>query len=309
MKASPATDAWRVWRDKRQTRRRQLSWGLAVLAPVALVIGFWLAGTFHVLNFGDDGETLLVKLGNPDGEASPLSVTAQPDPVLAFVQAQAITEAALNEEPQPQDEPEPAPKPVEKPVAKPLPKPAETPPVKPVTTPVVAPAPAPVVPAPTTIIKGSEAGNSAQAVFEGTLKGIRKNLQIPIYLYMPLPKTLDAGLLDKVQSDSLNSVDERKKALLAVYELGGLLRLKAQPALEQRPDLWVLLMKAGYDVAKADYKTERRLQSITLAFKLTAATDAQEPRLTDIIVRSVFEQYRYSNPTGETATGKFTYEF
>jgi len=321
---SPATVAWQKWRRVRQAHRRQLSWGLAFLAPLALVLGFWLAGTFHLLNFGDDGEELLVKLGNPDGEASPLSVTAQPDPVLAFVQAQAVTEAALVEdEPDPLAEPDPVPVPVPQPQpeAKPVTKPEVKPEAKPVTKP-VDPAPKPEPVPATTVIKGSEAGNSAQAVFEGTLKGIRKNLQIPIYLYMPLPRTVDAGLLDKVKDDALNTADENKKTLLAVYEMGTALRLKGQPLLEKRPEFWMLLLKAGYDMAKADYKTERRLQTITLAFKLTAATDTREPRLIDIklekssgdaeidgIVRSVFEEYRYSNPTGETVAGRFTYEF
>jgi len=312
MKVSQETEAWVAWRKQRTLQRSLLSWGISLLVPALLVTAALLTGTLLLLSLGDDGHAISVKLGNPEGERTPLSVTSLADPMLSFLTQQAAQSAAVDQVPDaaavpiakaaPQLKPAAPPENLEKPVAKSAP---------------VAKAPA------TTIVKGAENGNTTQAIFEGNLRGIRENLHPLISLFMPLPKALDASLLDHLQPDALNSADDFRKMLLALYEPSGTqLRLKGQPPVVGRDYYWVVLIRAGFDANKADYKTERKLNPITLSFKLSAATGGEVPKLTEIklekssgdaeidsIVKTVFEQYRYSNPLGATVAGKFTYEF
>ncbi|MEI8095533.1 MAG: hypothetical protein WCG80_15085 [Spirochaetales bacterium] len=330
VKVSASTQTWQVWREQQTLRRRLLSWAVSLLLPALGVLAAWLAGSLLVLVLGDGGQALSVKLGSPDGEDTPLSVTSQADPVMNFLAQQAPSQTAVIE-----DLPDPTAIPVAKPEpvvptpapapAKPVPKVVEKPTPKVVEKPASPSplAPAPAAPTATTVVKGAENGNTAQAVFEGNLRGINEGLHPLISLFMPLPKVLDAGLLDRLQPDALNSVDDFRKMLLALYEpSGNQLRLKGQPPVVGRDYYWVVLLRAGYDTARADYKTDRNLKPVSLTFKLSAPAAGENPRLTDIkltqssgdleideIVKTVFEQYRYSNPLGTTVPGKFTYEF
>ena len=311
MKVSEATQAWVDWRNRRTLQRILISWGVSLVAPALVLTVAALTGTLLLLAWGDDGHTISVKLGNPDGENTPLSVTSLADPMLSFLTQQAAQSAEVDQLP--------APIAIPKAEAKPI----KAAPAQSLTKPTAKPAADPPAQAATTIVKGAEHGNTTQAVFEGNLRGIRENLHPLISLFMPLPKALDAGLLDHLQPDALNSADDFRKMLLALYEPSGTqLRLKGQPPVVGRDYYWVVLLRAGFDANKADYKTERKLNPITLSFKLSAATGGDIPKLTDIklekssgdaeidsIVKTVFEQYRYSNPLGATVAGKFTYEF
>jgi hypothetical protein len=319
MKVSEATLTWLKWRERQTLRRRLVSWVVSVVVPLLGFLAAWLAGSLLVLALGDGGQAISVKLGNPDGENTPLSVTSQADPVLNFLAQQAAQTAVI------EDLPDPTAIPAAQEPKKPEPlKPAPARPVPDKPQPVVEKTPVPPAPAvATTVVKGAENGNTAQAVFEGNLKGIRENLHPLISLFMPLPRVLDLSLLDRLQPDALNSSEDYRKMILSLYEtVGSQLRLRGQPPVVGRDYYWVVLLRAGYDASKADYKTERSLKPVTLTFKLTAPTGGEVPHLTEIklekssgdaeidaIVKTVFEQYRYSNPTNDIVPGKFTYEF
>jgi len=324
MKPSEATLTWEHWRARRRRRRHLKAWGGSVLFALALVAILAWGGLPKLFNVGEKGEALLVKLGNPDGEDLPLSVSALPDPSLqAVMTAQRDTALTTVEEtrtspPEPAAEPAPAPA-----------KPQTKTPVAP-TKPTPTPAPTPSQPAPgdkpvvtEKVIRGNEKGNSSELVLKPQGEKISQNAYWPVYLFLPLPSKLEAGLLARVKATDLYSADERRALLLQFYSRAADgLTLTSDPGLPLRPALWSVLEAAGYDVANADYK-RIPLKPVVITFRigipkgLTDNPDLLEVKLeqssgsksVDEAVVYAFQKSTFANGTGQVAQGRYTYDF
>lgn len=323
MNISEATLAWERWRAGRRRKRQALSWaGTAGFGALVVALLAW-GGFAPVFDVGEKGEALTVKLGNPDGEDLPLSVSSVPDQVLqAVMSAQRTTALTTVEEtrvsePEPEPEPSPAPTPVAvpAPAAKPAPKPAPaTPsPVKP-EKPVVT----------EKVIRGVEKGNASELILKPQGEKISQNAYWPVYLFMPLPTQLDASILGRIRATDLYSIDERKAALLQFYAAGAAgLTLTGQPDLAVRPALWEILEGAGYDVANAEYKRTAVLRPVVVTFRLGVPPGPGEsPSLLDVkldqssgsspvdeAVLYAFRKSSFANGTGQAAQGRYTYDF
>lgn len=324
MKISESTLAWERWRAGRRLRRSLVSW-TGALGTGAVVFALLAWGGFApVFDVGEKGEALTVKLGNPDGEDLPLSVSSVPDQVLqAVLSAQRTSALSTVEEtrvsaPEPEPEPEPeAPKP------SPAPAPAPTPAPKPKTS--TPPVPVPEKPAVTEkVIRGVEKGNASELILKPQGEKISQNAYWPVYLFMPLPAQLDANLLGRIRATDLYSIEERKAALLQFYTAGaGGLTLMGQPDLAVRPALWEILEGAGYDVANADYKRGGALRPVVITFRLGIPLGPGEsPSLLDVkldqssgsplvdeAVLFAFRKSSFANGTGQVAQGRYTYDF
>lgn len=329
MKISESTLAWERWRAGRRLRRSLVSWtGAFGVGAVALALLAW-GGFAPVFDVGEKGEALTVKLGNPDGEDLPLSVSSVPDQVLqAVLSAQRTSALSTVEEtrvsaPEPEPEPEPAPTPAPSPAPSPAPAPTQTPAPKPkASTP---PVPVPDKPAVTEkVIRGVEKGNASELILKPQGEKISQNAYWPVYLFMPLPAQLDSALLGRIRATDLYSIEERKAALLQFYTSGtGGLTLMWQPDLAVRPALWEILEGAGYDVANADYKRAGTLRPVVITFRLgIPAGPGESPSLLDVkldqssgsplvdeAVLFAFRKSSFANGTGQVAQGRYTYDF
>ncbi len=325
MKPQRPPSAWESWRQRQRFKRRWIAWGSAVgTAVLALGLAFW--GGFPAwLTLGEKGEALAVKLGNPEGEDLPLSVSALPDPSMQAV-LEAQRHSALNTVEETRavpEEPGPAPAPKKLAVQKPATtKPAPSPTPTPVESKPSEQPPQPVVTE--KVIRGSEKGNSSELILKPQGEKISQNAYWPVYLFMPLPAKLDAGLLARVASNKLYSADERKALLLQYYSKSGdgLVRTN-DPDLPVRPALWEVLESAGYDVANADYKKGKDLTPVVITFELgIPASSNDNPELrqvhldqssgndqVDEAVLYAFKKSTFANGTGQVAQGRYTYDF
>ena len=340
MKLSEATLTWEHWRARRRRRRQIGAWtGTAAFFLAVLAVMAW-GGLPPLFNVGEKGEALLVKLGNPEGEDLPLSVSALPDPSLqAVMTAQRDTARTTVEETRPaQPEPAPAPAPVKTTERAPEKTPA-TPAKPPVTpakpSPTPTPAPAPATPAVSDkpvvtekVIRGSEKGNSSELVLKPQGEKISQNAYWPVYLFLPLPARLDASLLARVKATEdregtiLYSAEENRARLLEAYTRGLDLSLRADRGIETRPAIWAILEAAGYDVANADYK-RTVVRPVVITFRIgvprtpTSNPDLLEVKLeqssgnnaVDEAVLYAFQKSSFANGTGQVAQGRYTYDF
>lgn len=328
MKVSEATRRWELWRQGRWLRRNLASWSVSATLAGALVALMAWGGFATVFDVGEQGEAISVKLGNPEGEDLPLSVSAVPDQAMqALMTAQRDTALTTVEETR-ASEPDPEPEPAALPVAKPQPKPEVQPklppaPVKPVTAP--NPNPPSDKPAVTEkVIRGSEKGNSSELVLKPQGEKISQNAYWPVYLFMPLPSRIEASLLARVKATNLYSAEERRDLLLQFYSRSADgLTLNGDPALGVRPVLWEILEGAGYDVANADYKRGKGLKPVVITFKLGipkgpgANPELLEVKLdqssgngpVDEAVLYAFQKSTFANGTGQVAQGRYSYDF
>lgn len=305
MKLTPATLAWESWRELRERRRRWLAWSVTLAAAVvAVALAAW--GGFHVLALGDKGEAIAVKLGNPDGENLPLAVQALPDPSMQAVmtaQRDAVTKTVQVTRPEADQGTLPTATP--QPTSANPPVPVPTPKTPPVTE---------------KVIKGDEKGNPYELVLKPQGEKISQNVWTPVWLFMPLPSKLDAGLIGRVQKNSLYTAQELKELLRQAYPDG--VTLQNDPGLAGRPAIWAILEQAGYPVADADYKRGKNLRPVIISFELGLPGPDANPRLlkvnldqpsgnpaVDEAVLYAFQRSTFANGTGQTAQGKYTYSF
>jgi len=269
---------------------------------------------------GEKGEALAVKLGNPEGEDLPLSVSAVPDQVMqAVMSAQRDTALTTVEETRASVvEPLPAPQPKQG-VAPPPPAPAKPLPEAP-----TAPSEPPKPTVTEKVIRGSEKGNASELILKPQGEKISQNAYWPVYLFMPLPAKIDAALLARVKATDLYSIEERRALLRQFYtQTGGELTLGADPGLAVRPALWEILEGAGYDVGNADYKRGKALKPVVITFQLgIPKVPGDNPALVDVrldqssgapgvdeAVLYAFQRSSFANGTGQVAQGRYTYDF
>lgn len=320
---------WEKWRIRQRKRRMWISWGTSVgLMGLALAALLW-GGLPALLTVGEKGQALAVKLGNPEGEDLPLSVTALPDPAMqAVLSAQRDTARNTVEETRASTDIGAVPVPLPKKAVSPPADSSKSAPSTPVTKPQPPTPPDAKLPEKPVVtekvIRGSEKGNSSELVLKPQGEKISQNAYWPVYLFMPLPSRLDGGLLAKVKATNLYSADERKALLLEFYtKTADGLVLSSDPGLPVRPALWEILEAAGYDVENADYKRGKDLKPVVITFQLgIPQTAADNPVLSNVhldqssgngdvddAVLYAFQKSTFANGTGQVAQGRYTYDF
>ncbi|MDC7224782.1 MAG: hypothetical protein PQJ60_13635 [Spirochaetales bacterium] len=310
---------------RKENRKRTLKSLGAALLIYLLVLTFYIGWEhFFRKDLNMNQGPVLVRLGEPEGIETPTPQPPEPEPL------EQPPEEVTPPEPEPIVKPEDTP--VEDPVADPvLPAPEETPPQENTpseTTPVKDAAPAPPEP-----IKGSEAGNNYELNSEGGEIG--RSLWVPVYLYLPLPRYIDAQiqdgdlvyLTDLIQPDEtgLISAEQNRNLLLNYYDKKSrtrTLELKEPVPLQDRPQLWQILERAGYDLRRAEYKERPLLSSVTINFSVVPSGSAQANELVELELKKssgyedideaviyAFQQSSYYNSTEEAIKGRFTYRF
>ncbi len=315
MKPTPATLAWESWRAQQGRKRRLVAWSAAVGAVVVVFAVMAIAG-IRIFAVGEKGEAVAVKLGNPEGENLPLAVQAVPDPSMqAVMSAQREASAKAVQETRVVDDSGTAPAATSKPA------PAKTASPSPAPTSPPAPSAAPKAPAVTEkVIKGDEKGNPYELVLKPQGDKISQNVWTPVWLFMPLPTRIDAGLLARVQKNDLYTVQERRDMLRQAYPDGT--TLQNDPGVASRPGIWAILDAAGYPVDDADYKKGKNLQPVIITFELGIPGTSGNPQLlrvnleqssgnkaVDEAVLYAFQRSTFANGTGQTAQGRYTYNF
>jgi hypothetical protein len=161
--------------------------------------------------------------------------------------------------------------------------------------------------------RGSEMGDAISTTFGASSGQVGRNIYVPIYLYMPLPTTVDDSIYRNVVA---------KEIFRTSYQQSGTKwKLKAKVPLVQRADFWTMLETAGYDASMADFKTGQKLSPVVLEFtvgplsrnkvelidlRLVSSSGSSE---VDEAVIYGFRQASFFNKTGVGVPGKFIYSF
>ncbi|MDX9958667.1 MAG: hypothetical protein RBT68_09530, partial [Spirochaetia bacterium] len=184
---------------------------------------------------------------------------------------------------------------------------------------------------PSQTLRGSEAGNTYDMTIEAVSGTAGRSLYDPIWLYMPLPYELPNAIYAAIpdRAGLPGTAAQRREQFAGVYELvSGTWRLKrgplpgSQPAYEARPQIWVMLEDAGYDVSKAEYKTMNRLREIIIVFKVSPYHPVRGVTLesnhierssgvsfVDDAVVYAFSKAQFSNSGATSISGRFSYRF
>jgi len=173
-------------------------------------------------------------------------------------------------------------------------------------------------------ISKSEAGNSVETTLGGSSETVGQSLYVPIYLSMPLPATVPVSLFNAIPNEIIppntiiSTADARKRAFLNYYSISGNeYRLTNFVPLEVREKLWEMLEDAGYNAAKADYKSGKTLNPVVIGFSVTKDKQLRGVELLqssgdsdiDQSVLYGFKRASFWNKSGETIQGRFVYRF
>lgn len=290
-------------------KRSAVSMGAsAVLYLLALTV-LWIAGLLRPVEYSEYAGPVLIRLGTPEGTEVPApALPPAPEPVPEAVRP-----------------PEPTPAPA---AAVPPPPPAQTartPAAKAPESP--PPSPTPIVPstegAVAGPVKGEEHGNSHETTFDAAEGRVGRSLYVPIWTFLPLPKTVENRVYDAIPGDGFRTADERKARFRNFYEFeSGAWRLKQEVPLELRQGIWLILEGGKYDLSRADYKAGRVLSPIQIRFKVGPVQGSRSPALesSEIIASSGyadideavlfgFRRASFSNDSDKSVTGRFTYRF
>lgn len=177
----------------------------------------------------------------------------------------------------------------------------------------------------TVTFRGMEEGNEADTTFVAASGTVGRNLYVPIYLYMPLPKQIPGSIYSSIPADSggYYSAAMRKEAFRHFYtQAGSAWNLKGNVPFDSRAFLWLMLQDAGYDPSHADFKEGKNLQPVKLDFVVAPAAPGVKPKLVylDLVSSSGskeiddaviygFRQATFFNNTGTAVSGHFTYDF
>jgi TonB family protein len=176
----------------------------------------------------------------------------------------------------------------------------------------------------TVTIRKSEKGSSSDTTLGGSQGTVGQNIYQPVYSSLPLPGTVPASIYNAIPdlvvppNVVIYSAQARKRAFTTYYEFDGTAyRLKAEVPLEQREPLWQILEDAGYEPAKAEYRTNKSLNPVVIGFTVTKDNQLRGAEILqssgdsqiDQAVLYGFKRSVFWNKTGETVPGRFTYRF
>ncbi len=290
-------------------RRSLVSFGAsAVLYLLALMI-LWIAGLLRPVEYSEYAGPVLIRLGTPEGTEVPApALPPAPDPVPEAVRPPAPT-------------PAPA-------ASVPAPSPSQTARVPAAQTPASPPpSPTPIVPstegAVAGPIRGEEHGNSHETTFDATEGRVGRSLYVPIWTFMPLPRSVEDRVYSRIQGDGFRTAVEQKTRFRNYYEFeSSTWKLKQDAPPDQRQGVWLILEGAGYDLSRADYKTGRVLSPIQIRFKVGPVQGNRSPVLesAELVVSSGdpeidaavlfgFRRASFSNDSSRSVTGTFQYRF
>lgn len=295
-----------------EERKRSLaSFGISLGVYALALLVLWIAGFGRELEYSDYGGPVLIRLGTPEGVEVP-SPSAPPAP-----------------KPVPESAP-PAAAPSPQAPAAPPPEIAKTAQAKaPASAP---PAPTPTVPstesAPAGPVLGEEYGNSHETTFEASVGRVGRSLYVPIWTFMPPPKTVEDRVYNAIPGDGFRTADEQKLRFQNYYEFSsGLWRLKQDVPLDSRQPIWLMLegsakKGSGFNLSRADYKVGRSLSDVQIRFRVGPSQGNSPPNLEaaelvqssgdpeiDAAVMYGFRRASFSNDSDKSVTGRFAYRF
>ncbi len=290
-------------------KRSRISLGASAALYLLALSVLWIVGLLRPIEYSEYAGPVLIRLGTPEGAEIPAPRTLPaPEPVPEAVRP-----------------PEPTPAPA---ASVPAPPPAQTAKVPAAKAPESPPpSPTPVVPstegAPAGPIKGEEHGNSHETTFDTTEGRVGRSLYVPIWTFLPLPRTVEDRVYARIQGDGFRTAVEQKTRFRNYYEFdAGAWKLKQDVPLEYRQGIWLILEGGGYDLARAEYKTGRSLSPMQIRFKVGPALGNRPPVLESVeIVQSSgdpeidaavlfgFRRASFSNDSDRMVTGRFTYRF
>ena len=296
--------------DRRRTR---ISLGITIGAYALSFVALWAFGLGREIEYSEYAGPVLVSLGTPEG----VEVPAPEAP-----EAEAVAESAP-----PSPPPSPAPTPPASGPALPAPVPEISKPPAARAPESPPPAPTPLVKstesAPTGPVRGEEYGNAHETSFETSSGRVGRSLYVPIWNFMPLPKSVENRVYDRISGDTFFSNKERQERFRVRYEYSsGTWRLKSDVSPEQRQRIWLMLKDGGYDIARADYKAERSLSDVVIRFRVGPSQGNKPPALegaeiaqssgdpdVDEAVLYAFRRASFFNDSAKSVTGRFTYRF
>jgi hypothetical protein len=167
-----------------------------------------------------------------------------------------------------------------------------------------------------TIVSGSEKGNSLETVLGARAGKAGRILYVPIYLYLPLPRSVGASVVGRIPA-------EYRSAFFKLYASSGdSWVMRRETAIPERDEIWLALEKGGYDFSTADYLAGGSLKPVVLSFVVTPGTGGTKSQLEAVTVSSSsgdpqvdaavvygFGRASFFNATDGTISGTFTYQF
>lgn len=294
-----------------EAKKRSLaSFGASMVLYLLALTVLWIVGLLRPIEYSEYAGPVLIRLGTPEGAEIPApELPPAPEPVPEAVRPPEPTPAPAASVPEP---------PPSQTAKVPAAKAPESPP----------PSPTPIVPstegAVAGPIKGEEHGNSHETTFDATEGRVGRSLYVPIWTFMPLPKTVENRVYDAIPGDGFRTAVEQKARFRNFYEFeSGIWKLKQE---DSRPDsrqgIWLILEGGKYDLARAEYKTGRSLTPIQIRFKVGPAQGNRPPVLEsaeivessgdpdiDAAVLFGFRRASFSNDSDKSVTGRFTYRF
>ncbi len=171
---------------------------------------------------------------------------------------------------------------------------------------------------------GRESGNSHETTFDSDSSKIGRRAYFPIAQFMPLPNILTDAVYNSVSGDitGFDDPDYNRNLIDKFYSknLNNYVLVREIP-LQDRPYLWAIIEKAGYDLNKAEYKLGTKLKDVIIAFEINGNSNgANAIKSAEVITSSGnkeideavlygFKQSTYSNSTDEIVKGRFKYTF
>ena len=112
--------------------------------------------------------------------------------------------------------------------------------------------------APVGPVRGEEYGNSHETSFEASVGRVGRSLYVPIWTFMPLPKTVDNRVYDKIPGDGFRTaVPSERNRFRGWYEYSsGSWKLKDGRSHGSAAAALADAGGGGYDIARADYKSD-----------------------------------------------------
>lgn len=301
------------YREKKE-RERLIFSSMTVFGATVLI--FSVAYLLDLLKFEDFNEytgPVKITFGSPDASVETLPVKR---PIVETVEDEVVPEQELAIEPLPEVDNEVLesksheiknniPKIEEKEIVKRVKKVVEEP-IK---------EPKPIVQ------KGRESGNSHETSFASSSSKVGRSAYFPISQFMPLPKSISMDIFALIDGDvtGFDDPDYNRDFFKKYYmDRGSFYSLNRRIPLQNRPDMWAILEEAGYDLDNAEYKSDRKLKTVIIAFEInnnangieraTIVNSSGDTEIDEAVLYG-FKQSTYSNATEDSVKGRFKYSF